>query len=394
MQERGDIYLSKYSGWYSVRDEAYYDESRTDQAARRKLARAERHAGRMDRGGELFLPPLRLSGPAARSITRTTRISSARRPAATRSSVSSAAGLQDLSISRTTFNWGLPVPGDPKHVMYVWVDALTNYITGCGFPDENDPALALLAGGRAHHRQGHRALPHGLLAGLPDVGGPAAAQARLRARLPVQPRREDVEVGRQRDRSVHAGRYLRRRPAALFLHARGPVRPGRQLLPRGDRQPDQCRSGQRPRQSGAALAVDDRQELRRCRAVARRRSPKPIRTSCGSPMRCRGRRGRPWRITPFTRRSPRSGPWWRRPTGISPRRSPGSCAKSDPARMATVLYVTAEVLRAVGILAQPFVPEAADKLLDLLSVAGRTNASFPVLGRTHRLAAGNGPSAT
>jgi methionyl-tRNA synthetase len=45
-------------------------------------------------------------------------------------------GLQDLSVSRTTFDWGVPVPGDPKHIMYVWVDALTNYITGVGFPDE------------------------------------------------------------------------------------------------------------------------------------------------------------------------------------------------------------------------------------------------------------------
>ncbi|MGH6831938.1 MAG: methionine--tRNA ligase, partial [Methyloceanibacter sp.] len=45
-------------------------------------------------------------------------------------------GLQDLSISRTTFDWGVPVPGDPKHIMYVWVDALTNYLTGVGFPDE------------------------------------------------------------------------------------------------------------------------------------------------------------------------------------------------------------------------------------------------------------------
>ena len=44
-------------------------------------------------------------------------------------------GLQDLSISRTTFDWGVPVPGDPEHVMYVWVDALTNYITAVGYPD-------------------------------------------------------------------------------------------------------------------------------------------------------------------------------------------------------------------------------------------------------------------
>ncbi len=48
-------------------------------------------------------------------------------------------GLKDLSISRTTFDWGVKVPNDPEHVMYVWVDALTNYITGVGFPDESDP---------------------------------------------------------------------------------------------------------------------------------------------------------------------------------------------------------------------------------------------------------------
>ncbi|MBZ4296305.1 class I tRNA ligase family protein, partial [Mycobacterium tuberculosis] len=48
-------------------------------------------------------------------------------------------GLQDLSISRTTFDWGVPVPGNPDHVMYVWVDALTNYLTGLGFPDTDAP---------------------------------------------------------------------------------------------------------------------------------------------------------------------------------------------------------------------------------------------------------------
>src|SRR5690606_30003039 len=48
------------------------------------------------------------------------------------------AGLRDLSVSRTTFDWGIPVPGDEKHVMYVWVDALTNYITAAGYPDTHD----------------------------------------------------------------------------------------------------------------------------------------------------------------------------------------------------------------------------------------------------------------
>ena len=58
-------------------------------------------------------------------------------------------GLKDLSLSRTTFDWGIPVPGNPKHIMYVWVDALTNYITGVGFPDDRKREVqALLAGRR------------------------------------------------------------------------------------------------------------------------------------------------------------------------------------------------------------------------------------------------------
>ena len=93
-------------------------------------------------------------------------------------------GLQDLSISRTTFDWGIPVPGNPKHIMYVWVDALTNYITGVGFPDtDSETVQTLLAGRAACDRQGHRALPRGLLAGLPDVGRHRAAASHFQPRL-------------------------------------------------------------------------------------------------------------------------------------------------------------------------------------------------------------------
>ena len=65
MQDNGDIYLSKYSGWYSVRDEAYFDESELTQPARREVARSDRVTGRMDRGGELFLPALGIRGASA-----------------------------------------------------------------------------------------------------------------------------------------------------------------------------------------------------------------------------------------------------------------------------------------------------------------------------------------
>ena len=135
MEANGDIYLDKYAGWYSVRDEAYYDESETQAQRQGAARRAAGHAGRMGRGGELFLPALGLSGQAARALRAAIRITCCRASGSTRSTSFVKGGLQDLSISRTTFDWGVPVPGDPKHVMYVWVDALTNYITAVGYPD-------------------------------------------------------------------------------------------------------------------------------------------------------------------------------------------------------------------------------------------------------------------
>ena len=85
MAANGDIYLDRYSGWYSVRQEAYFDEKETDCRRGRRAPGAARLAGRVERGGDLFLPALGLSGPAARALRRQRRISSGRRSAATRS---------------------------------------------------------------------------------------------------------------------------------------------------------------------------------------------------------------------------------------------------------------------------------------------------------------------
>ena len=95
-------------------------------------------------------------------------------------------GLRDLSISRTSFTGAFRCPTTPTHVMYVWVDALTNYITGVGYPDTDSESVPpLLAGRSAHDRQGHHPVPHRVLAGVPDVGGNRAAEAGVRARLPA-----------------------------------------------------------------------------------------------------------------------------------------------------------------------------------------------------------------
>ena len=115
MRERGDIYLSKYSGWYSVRDEAYYDEGelarQPDGTGLRR--RARRSSGSRRRAISSGSPPTRPA--SAHYEANPTFIG----PETRRNEIaaSSAAPTKDLSISRTTFDWGLPVPGDPKHVM-------------------------------------------------------------------------------------------------------------------------------------------------------------------------------------------------------------------------------------------------------------------------------------
>jgi methionyl-tRNA synthetase len=134
MAASGDIYLGRYKGWYSVRDEAFYDE--------KELVDGE--------GGTRLSPQgtpvewtveetwfFRLSAYQDRLLALYESNPGFVRPESRRNEVASfvRGGLSDLSISRTSFDWGVPVPGSPGHVMYVWIDALANYLTGAGYPD-------------------------------------------------------------------------------------------------------------------------------------------------------------------------------------------------------------------------------------------------------------------
>lgn len=138
MEAAGDIYLSKYAGWYSVRQEAYFDEKETvlgeDGVRREEL-------GSPVEWTEEKTYFFRLSAFQDRLLAHYEATPDFILPQERRNEVVSfvEGGLQDLSISRATLDWGIKVPRDPKHVMYVWIDALTNYITGAGFPDENHP---------------------------------------------------------------------------------------------------------------------------------------------------------------------------------------------------------------------------------------------------------------
>ncbi len=130
MEERGHIYLGSYSGWYSVRDEAYYQES-------------ELIGGKAPTGAEVewveepsyFFKLSALEKPLLEFYERHPDFIA---PISRRNEIISfvKGGLKDLSISRTTFSWGIPVPNDPKHIMYVWLDALANYLSALGFPEK------------------------------------------------------------------------------------------------------------------------------------------------------------------------------------------------------------------------------------------------------------------
>lgn len=134
MEANGDIYLDKYAGWYSVRDEAYYTEEETEvRDGVRYSIQTNTELTWTEEESYFF----RLSAYQDKLLAYYAEHPDFGAPRSRFNEVIRfvEGGLQDLSVSRTTFDWGIPVPGDPKHVMYVWVDALTNYLTGVGFPD-------------------------------------------------------------------------------------------------------------------------------------------------------------------------------------------------------------------------------------------------------------------
>ncbi len=134
--QNGDIFQSTYKGWYSVRDEAYFDEAELKTAADgKKFAPSGAEAKWVEEPSYFF----RLSAYQQKLLDFYEANPDFIAPKERRNEIISfvKGGLQDLSISRTTFDWGIPVPDAPGHVMYVWIDALTNYITGVGFPDEH-----------------------------------------------------------------------------------------------------------------------------------------------------------------------------------------------------------------------------------------------------------------
>jgi methionyl-tRNA synthetase len=137
LEKNNDIYLSKYSGWYSVSDEAFYNEDEVEEVNGKKLAISskspvewvdeESYFFRLSKWEKSLLDYYAKNPEFISPISRKNEVISFVK-----------SGLKDLSVSRKSFSWGIPVPNNKDHVIYVWLDALTNYISALNYPDTED----------------------------------------------------------------------------------------------------------------------------------------------------------------------------------------------------------------------------------------------------------------
>ncbi|MEE1656542.1 methionine--tRNA ligase [Microvirga sp. CF3062] len=385
MQEKGDIYLSKYSGWYSVRDEAYYDEAElTKQPDGSWRAPTGTPVEWIEEESYFF----RLSAYQDRLLAHYEAHPDFISPETRRNEITSfvRSGLQDLSISRTTFNWGLPVPGDPKHVMYVWIDALNNYMTGCGFPNQDDP--------RWHYWPADVHIIGKDILRFHTVYWPAFLMS---AELPLPKR-------------VFGHGFLLNKGEKMSKSVGNVVDPFDLADTYGV---DQIRYffmrevpfGQDGNYSHEAIVNRINADLANDLGNLAQRSLSMIAKNCDASVPQPGELTQAdqdmlWLADALPAKTRAAMKDFALHTTLAEiwavvaeanryfaSQEPWVLRKTNPERMNTVLYVTAEILRAVGILAQPFVPNAAAKLLDLLAVP-QEGRGLAAVGPEHRLAAG------
>jgi methionyl-tRNA synthetase len=385
MAENGDIYLDSYSGWYSVRDEAYYADDET--------ALGEDNVRRGPQGSPVEWVEersyfFRLSAYQDRLLALYEKQPDFIGPDSRKNEVISfvRGGLRDLSISRTTFDWGVKVPDDPEHVMYVWVDALTNYITGVGFPNENDanwrywpadvhiigkdiirfhavywPAFLMSAGIPLQKR----VYAHGFLFNrgekMSKSVGNVVDPFNLADQYGVDQMRyfflREVPFGQDGNYNHEAivarinadlandlGNLAQRSLSMISKQLSG-------LLP----EPGAFSDSDNAILSQADAMIDIARE-----AMATQQIHHWLNAV--------------WAVVAEANRYfAGEAPW--------------ALAKTDPARQKTVLYVTAEVIRQIAILTQPAMPAASERLLDSLGIPHDAR-DFATLGGTTRIASG------
>jgi methionyl-tRNA synthetase len=385
MQQNGDIYIDTYSGWYSVRDEAYYAEEET--------VVGEDNVRRGPQGSPVEWVEeksyfFKLSAYQDRLLALYENQPDFIGPDSRRNEVISfvKGGLKDLSISRTTFDWGVKVPSDPEHVMYVWVDALTNYITGVGFPDESSenwrywPADVHIIGKdiiRFHAVYWPAFL---MSAGIP-------VQKRVYAHGFLFNRGEKMSksVGNVVDPFNLADQYGVDQMRYFFLREVPFGQDGNYnheaIVARvnADLANDLGNLAQRSlsmiaKQLGGILPEPGEFSDNDKAILAQADGMLELSRTAMATQQIHQWLNAVWAVVAEANRYfAGEAPW--------------ALAKTDPARQKTVLYVTAEVVRQIAILAQAAMPESSAKLLDSLGIP-KDARNFAALGGAKRIAAG------
>ena len=137
LEKNDDIYLSNYSGWYSVSDEAFYNEDEIEIIEGKKIAKSSKSNVEWIEEESYFFRLSKWQKPLLEFYENNPDFIL---PESRKNEVISfvKSGLKDLSVSRKTFTWGIPVPSNDKHIIYVWLDALTNYLSALNYPDTNN----------------------------------------------------------------------------------------------------------------------------------------------------------------------------------------------------------------------------------------------------------------
>jgi methionyl-tRNA synthetase len=386
MQQNGDIYIDTYSGWYSVRDEAYYAEDETtvgEDNIRRggqgtpvewveEKTYFFKLSAYQDRLLALYESQPDFIGPDARRNEVTSFVKR---------------GLKDLSISRTTFDWGVKVPNDPEHVMYVWVDALTNYITGVGFPDESDknwrywPADLHIIGKdiiRFHAVYWP--------AFLMSAGIPVPKRVYAHGFLFNRGEKMSKSVGNVVDPFNLADQYGVDQIRYFFLREVAFGQDGNYnheaIVARinADLANDLGNLAQRSlsmiaKQLGGVLPTPGDFSDNDKAILAQADGMIALAREAMAAQQIHQWLNAVWAVVAEANRYfAGEAPW--------------ALAKTDPARQGTVLYVTAEVVRQIAILTQPVMPAASSKLLDSLGVPEGEARMFSALGGGKRIAPG------
>ena len=377
MAANGDIYLSKYSGWYSVRDEAYYAE---DEIEEREGRRFSLKTGTPVEWVEEESYFFKLSAYAGKLLELYEKRPDFIVPEHYRNEIVAFVkrGLNDLSISRTTFDWGVQVPDDPKHVMYVWVDALTNYLSATGFPDTHAPRAAFWPAS-AHVIGKDITRFHAIYwpAFLLSAGLPVPDQVVVHGFLFSRGEKMSKSVGNVVSPSDLVKAYGVDQTRYFFLR--------------------EVPFGQDGNYSHEAIVNRINADLANDLGNLAQRSLSMIAKNCGGVVPKHGAFTEADReilaaadgIHAEARAAHEThsinkalDAIWRVVADANryfAGQEPWALKKTDPARMETVLYVTAEVLRIIGIMVQPYMPASGASLLQLLSID--TNASFADLGK-------------